>query len=132
MNGKDVEAILQAYRRVELDISAAVKRRQTLLNIGGASASDEAGRLSAEIEKKMALKIDVERAWEVLDPMELEVIKARGVERRPWVQICWKVNYSRTWCFAIYRQALHKLASCGLLEKFKIQSESGPNDSRRV
>lgn len=118
MDGKDVEAVLEAYRRAELDISSAVKRRQALYLIGGTSASAEVMRLTADIERKMDLKLAVEHAMEALEPVEYDIVRARGIERRPWVKICWKVNYSRTWCSAKYKAAILKLAESGLLDEF--------------
>lgn len=127
MDCKEVRRILERYRSAEVDISTAIRRRDHLRNIGGSSASLEADRISQEIEKSVEFKIAVERALDRLTPVQRTIVVMKDVEKKPWVKICWKVNYSRTWCIKLHNSALRRLGGIKELDEFK--SEAGDPDN---
>lgn len=127
MDSKEVRRILERYRSAEVDISTAIRRRDHLRNIGGSSASLEADRITQEIEKNVEFKIAVERALDRLPPVQRTIVVMKDVEKKPWVKICWKVNYSRTWCIKLHNSALRRLGGIKELDEFK--SEVGDQEN---
>lgn len=128
MDSKEVRRILERYRSAEVDISTAIRRRDHLRNIGGRSASLEADRISQEIEKNVEFKIAVERALDRLPPVQRTIVVMKDVEQKPWVKICWKVNYSRTWCIKLHNSALRRLGEIKELDEF-VSLEDGDPDN---